>query len=435
MTDVRQFGLGNGHGDEAAAIKALREIVGRRLAEASEAGTALTVSDAITGALDGYARQALLGGRPPLDADAEARIRRTLYDAFVGVGGLQALLDDPTIETINICGHDNVWVLRRDGTKTRVGPVAGSDAELELLLREQGAAAARRGGHERRFDRAEPELSVQLENGARLHALMDVTDRVSASIRLFAPEQDTLADLVGKGEMTAGMAALFEAMVRARRNIVVSGGPAAGKTTLLGALGRAIPPRRRVILVEDTSELRLDRRDHPDMAKIQTRMANMEGAGEFDMNRAMRASLRLSPDVVIVGEVRGAEVVWMAKAMSIGIDGSMCTVHASDSAQALLRLVAYAMEPPALYPRGAAVALLASAVHFVIQLDMTPQGVRVVSSVREVVGSDGEQILSNEVYRPGPDKRAVPATPLRTDTLDRLAAVGFDAALLGRDRW
>ncbi|BCB74492.1 ATPase, T2SS/T4P/T4SS family [Phytohabitans flavus] len=190
-----------------------------------------------------------------------------------------------------------------------------------------------------------------------------------------------------------------------------------------------------MILIEDTSELRFDRADHPDMVAIQTRMANTEGAGEFDMSRALRSSLRMSPDVVIVGEVRGAEVVWMAKAMSIGIDGSMCTVHASDSAQALLRLVAYAMEPPARYDRGAAVALLASAVHFVVHLDFTAEGVRVVSSVREVAGTDGDQIISNEVYRPGPDKRAVPATPLRAETLETLATVGFNPAQFEWDRW
>ncbi len=439
MTDAVLRGPGNGRADghdgEAATVVALRTVINRRLADVAEAGQDLTTTQAITDALDGHARQALRAGRAPLDQDAEARVRRLLQDAYDGVAGLQALLDDPTIETININGYDNVWVQRRDGTKSRVAPVASSDAELEALLREQGAAAARRGGHERRFDRAEPELSVQLENGARLHALMDVTDRVAASIRLFPPEQDHLDDLVRKGEMTNGMAALFEAMVRARRNIVVSGGPAAGKTTLLGALGCAIPAQRRVLLVEDTSELRFDRRDHPDMLAIQTRMANTEGAGEFDMSRALRSSLRMSPDVVIVGEVRGAEVVWMAKAMSIGIDGSMCTVHASDSAQALLRLVAYAMEPPALYPRGAAVALLASAVHVVIHLEIIPGGKRVVSSIREIAGTDGAQIITNEVYRPGPDKRAVPATQLRTETLDRLAAVGFDPAVLDRDRW
>jgi Flp pilus assembly CpaF family ATPase len=416
-------------------VVALRAVIDRRLAGAAEAGREVTVARAITDALDAYARQALRAGREPLGQDAEAWVRRRLLDAYTGAAGLQALLDDPTVETININGCDNVWVQRRDGTKTQVAPVASSDAELEALLREQGAAAARRGGQERRFDRAEPELSVRLANGARLHALMDVTDRVGASIRLFPPHQDRLADLVGKGELTRGLAALFEAMVRARRNIVVSGGPAAGKTTLLGALGCAIPAQRRVILIEDTSELRFERRDHPDMVAIQTRTANTEGAGEFDMSRALRSSLRMSPDVVIVGEVRGAEVVWMAKAMSIGIDGSMCTVHASDSAQALLRLVAYAMEPPASYPRGAAVALLASAVHVVVHLDFTPDGVRVVSSVREVAGADGDQILSNEVYRPGPDRRAVPAGPLRVQTADRLAAVGFDPAVLHQDRW
>ena len=255
-------------------------------------------------------------------------MRQALHDTFTGAGGLEALLTDPTIETINIDGFDNVFVLRRDGTKEPVGPVAGSDAELEAMFRDMAAASARRGGHERRFDRAEPELSLQLPNGARMHALMDVSDRVCASIRLFPPQEETLDELVRRGELTRGMAALFDAMVKARRNIIVSGGPAAGKTTLLGALGNAIPAQRRVIVIEDTSELRFNRNSHPDMVRIQTRMANTEGAGEFDMSRALRAALRMSPDVVIVGEVRGAEVVWMAKAMSIGIDGSMCTVHA-----------------------------------------------------------------------------------------------------------
>src|SRR5205823_12968421 len=111
----------------------------------------------------------------------------------------------------------------------------------------------------------------------------------------------------------------------------------------------------------------------------------IEGAGEYDLARAVRASLRMTPDRVIVGEVRGAEVVQMAKAMSIGIDGSMATVHAGSSRQALLRLVTYAMEPPALYPRQAAIALIAGAVHIVVHLDRAPDGTRVVSSVREVV--------------------------------------------------
>ena len=439
MTTLAMHGPGNGRGHgmpETTAFEPLRDAVSARLKAAAE-GTAppVDVDTVIQQELDTYARQTIRAGGEPLDPDAEARVRQSLHDTFTGAGGLEALLNDPTIETINIDGFDNVFVLRRDGTKDPVGPVAGSDAELEAMFRDMAAAAARRGGHERRFDRAEPELSLQLPNGARMHALMDVSDRVCASIRLFPSQEETLDELVRRGELTPGMAALLDAMVKARRNIIVSGGPAAGKTTLLGALGSAIPRQRRVIVIEDTSELRFNRGKHPDMVRIQTRMANTEGAGEFDMSRALRASLRMSPDVVIVGEVRGAEVVWMAKAMSIGIDGSMCTVHASDSAQTLLRMIAYAMEPPAAYTRDAAVALLASAVHFVIHLDFTRDGTRVVSSIREVVGTDGEQIISNEVYAPGPDKRAVPATQLRTDTIDQLVAVGFDPAVLHQDRW
>ena len=444
MTELIMHGPDNGRVlpgiDAHAAFERLRESVSAQLKATS--GGALApqtqaddVDAVIQQELDAYARRELRAGRTPLDPDAEARIRRRLHDAFTGAGGLEALLNDPTTETINIDGHDKVFVLRRNGIKEQVGPIAGSNVELELMFREMAAAAARRGGHERRFDRAEPELSLQLPNGARMHALMDVTDRICASIRLFPPQEETLDELVRRGEMTRAMAALFDAMVKARRNIIVSGGPAAGKTTLLGALGTAIPWQRRVIVIEDTSELRFDRAQHPDMVRIQTRLANTEGVGEFDMSRALRASLRMSPDVVIVGEVRGAEVVWMAKAMSIGIDGSMCTVHSSDSAQTLLRMIAYAMEPPAAYSRDAAVALLASAVHFVIHLDATGDGTRVVSSVREVAGSDGEQIISNEVYAPGRDKRAVPATQLRADTLDRLAAVGFNPAVLDQDRW
>ncbi len=445
MTESMLHGPGNGrvdgHRAEAAAVEALHAAVGQRLADAADDGDlspqarAATVDELITAALDDYARQALRASRAPLDPDAEARVRRVLRDAFVGLGGLQPLLENEEWETINIDGCDNVFGVRRDGSKVPLGPVAASDEELIAMLRGLGAEAARRSGQERRFDHGEPELSIQLPGGERLFALMDVVDRVSVSIRLHPLKRITLTDLVGKGEMTAGMAALFTAMVRARLNIVVSGGPAVGKTTLLRALARAIPADERVWTIEDAYELSLSRTDHADLVRAQSREPNIEGAGGYDMSRLLRASLRMAPDRVIVGEVRGAEVVQMAKAMSIGIDGSMGTVHASSSRSALAKLVTYAMEPPALYPRQAAMALVGGAVHVVIHLAKVTDGTRVVSSVREVVDFDGEQIVSNEVYRPGSDRRAVPATGLRADTLDQLAAVGFDPAVLDRDGW
>jgi Flp pilus assembly CpaF family ATPase len=451
----------NGPAGESAAVEAVRQEVGERLA-AIRAGapldarvrTALThsvggqlpqdiasavldprfhaalVDVLVVQALDGQARQALRGGWKPLTPEADQHVARAVRNTFLGLGGLQPLLDDPDNETININGCDNVWVHRRDGTRIQVGPVADSDEELIELLRAAGA----RGAHERRFDIGEPELSMQLPGGQRLFALQAVTDRVCASIRLHPLTRVSLDDQMRRGQMTPGLRDLLTAIVRARFNLVVSGGPAAGKTTLLRTLIQAIPRLERIITVEDSYELALDKRDHPNSFAMQSREANIEGAGQYDLARAVRASLRMTPDRVIVGEVRGAEVVQMAKAMSVGIDGSMATVHASSSRQALLRMVTYAMEPPALYPRQAATALIADAVDFVLHLDRARDGVRVVSSLREITDTDGEQIISNEVYRPGPDKRALPATQLCTDTIDRLVEVGFDPANLNDDR-
>ncbi|MEW2144201.1 ATPase, T2SS/T4P/T4SS family [Micromonospora vinacea] len=337
----------------------------------------------ISNALDEYARDALHRGQPPLSETAEHRIRQALRNSFVGAGGLQPLLDDEAIETININGCDNVQVQYRNGRRARVAAVAHSDAELIEQLRDMGA---RLGAHERRFDPDAPELAMQLPGGARLHAMQVISDRVAVSIRRHPMVKVSLDDLVGMGELTPTMADLFTGLVLARRNIVISGGPAAGKTTFLRALASAIPVQERLIVIEDSRELSLDPQVHPDMISMQARQANIEGVGEFSLDQCVRAALRLTPDRVILGEVRGAEVVQMAKAMSIGVDGSMATVHASSSSQALLRMTTYAMEPPASYPRSAATSLLGEAVHMVVHLDRTPNGLRVVSSVREIVG-------------------------------------------------
>jgi Flp pilus assembly CpaF family ATPase len=392
---------------------------------------ALAVRRAVAEVLEGHAHEQLAAGRAPLAEPVEARLRQALVHSFLGAGGLQSLLDDDQVETINVNGCDNVWVHRRDGTRMRVPPVAASDDELAALLQDLGARA---GVHERRFSVDHPELSMQLGT-ARLHAMRDISDRVTVSIRRHRLLATSLDELVSLGVIDTPLRELFSAMVRARRNIVISGGPSVGKTTFLRALANAIPVTERLITVEDTRELLLDADRHPNLVAMQAREANTEGVGEFSLDQCVRSCLRLSPDRVIVGEVRGSEVVTMAKAMSIGIDGSLATIHASSSRQSLLRLVAYAMEPPALYPREAAIALIGQAVHFVAHLDRAVGGVRVVSSVREVLGDDGDQIVSNEVLAPGPDGRAVPATRLRDDTLDLLAAARLEPAVLDDPRW
>jgi Flp pilus assembly CpaF family ATPase len=412
-------------------VALLRPVVADRLAAAGPGQPAPSLPQILDAVLDDHARAALRSGAAPLTEPAEARVRRQLRDLFGGAGGLQPLLDNPDIETINIDGYENVHVQYRDGTRRQVAPVASSDAELIELLRELGA---RGGAHERRFGPDRPELSMQLPDGSRLHAIHIVSDRVGVSIRRHSRDT-TLDELQAKATISPGLRELLRALVLSRRNIVISGGPAAGKTTFLRGLASAIPSVQRLITVEDSYELALPRDRHPDMLAMQAREANIEGAGEFTVDQCVRASLRLTPDRVIVGEVRGAEVVTMCKAMSIGIDGSMATVHASSSRQALLRLTTYAMEPPAMYPREAAVALIAGAVHVVVHLDRATDGTRVVSSIREIVGEDGGQITSNEVYSPDHTRRAVPATRLRDDTLDQLIAVGLNPAVLEQDSW
>ena len=425
--------LGGEH-DAGLAERVRAEAAARMAAEVSAAGQAgsgrLTAGGraalcrrVIREVLDDDAARALAAGTPPLAADAEARLERAVFDALCGLGGFQPYLDDPLVENVNANGCDQVFVRYADGHRERVPPVAASDAELEDLVR---AVAARAGIEERRFDRGCPRLSVPLPAGGRLFAVMAVTARPCVAIRRDRLAAATLADLAGNGTMSGEVAAFLAATVRARKNILISGGTAAGKTTLLRALASAIPPAERLITIEDSLELCLDRDAgaHPDAVALQAREPNVEGQGEVSLAELVRWALRMSPDRVIVGEVRGREVVPMLNAMSQGNDGSMTTLHASSSRGAFMKLAAYAAQTEEHLRLEDTNLLIAGAVHFVIQLEYAPGGQRVVSSIREVTDADGRQVVSNEIYAPGPDRRANRAAPLRTATADELAAAG-----------
>ncbi|MFG1952479.1 CpaF family protein [Micromonospora sp. NPDC048830] len=381
-----------------------------------------------------HAREVIGAGRDPLSPQAEAALARALRDSFTGLGGLQRLIDDPQVEDIFANGCDNVWVRTTDGHTRRVPPVAASDEDLIDLVR---VAAARSGQEERRFDRGCPGLSLRLPGGQRLFAVMAVSKRVSVSIRRNVLHRVTLDDLVRRGELTAGLRELVTAMVRARKNLVICGGTGAGKTTLLRAAAGAIGPAERIVTVEDAFELGLDEdvESHPNTTALQQREPNLEGVGGIDMATMVKWGLRMRPDRVIVGESRGAEAVPMLLAMSQGNDGSMCTLHASSSKQALTRLAMYVMQAPEKLTFDAANVLIGQAVDFVLHLDVATDGTRVLSSVRQVLETDGTQVPSNEIYRPGRDRRAVPAAPIRAETLDELTAAGLNPDLLARDRW
>lgn len=389
----------------------------------------------LTDAAEEYTHKLLTDGQQVVAPDIEQMVITTVLNEVFGMAGLEPLLKDLQIENINVTG-DRVFVRYADGRRERLPPVVGSDTELVQLIRD---LAARSGVEERRFDRGSPGVSFQLPGGERAFAVMAVTARPSLSIRRHRFQHVTLAHLRETGTLDPGLESLLAAMVRARKNILITGGTAIGKTTMLRALAAEIPSWERLVTVEDVFELGLDvdEHAHPDLVAMQAREPNIEGQGEVSQAELVRWALRMSPDRVIVGEVRGPEVIPMCNAMSQGNDGSMGTLHSSTSRGAFTKLAAYAVQGPERLPLEATNLLVASALDFVVHLDK-PRGhddKRVVSSIREIVDADDKQIVSNEVFRPGPDLRAIPGVPLRTETLEDLAGAGFDPDEVERAQW
>ena len=415
-------------GDEAAGRPPMNGQDRRRFAEAI-----------LTDAAEAHARAELhntAAGGMLVTPDVEQRLIKQVLDEVFGLAGLEPLLADHEIENINING-ERVFVRCANGTRKRLPPVVGSDTELIELIRD---LATRSGVEERRFDRGSPIVNFQLPGGERVSAVIAVTARPSVSIRRHRFAKVDLAQLRELGTIDLALESFLSALVRAKRNILVTGGTSIGKTTMLRGLASAIPSWERLVTVEDVFELGLDEDVdlHPDVVPLQAREPNIEGQGGISMSDLVWQSLRMSPDRVIVGEVRGPEVIPLTNAMSMGNDGSMGTLHSSSSQGAFTKLAAYAVQGPERLPIEATNLLVASALHFVVHLDRPrdDDSKRVVSSVREVVGAEGTQIISNECWRPGPDRRALPAAPLRTDTVEQLVGAGYDPDLCDRrDGW
>jgi Flp pilus assembly CpaF family ATPase len=383
------------------------------------------------------ARTAVARGHAPMPHQAEDRIARRVLDSLFGVAGLQPLLDDPGVENININGHDRVFIRRSGGGNERGDPVADSDEDLIDTVR---SLAARAGLGERRFDPGHPMLNLELPGGNRLFAIMDLSRRPAVSIRRHLHQHITLDHLTRLGTLTPQVATFLTAAVRGRRNLLIAGGTGAGKTTLLRALATQIDPTERLVTIEDTFELFLDHDTaaHPDCVALQAREPNIEGVGGIDQANLVRHALRMSPDRVIVGEVRGPELVPMLNAMSQGTDGSMGTVHASSARGVFAKLAAYTAQAPERLGVEATNLLIAQAVHLVVHLALDrATGRRVVNDVVEVTGADGSLLIAgNQLFRPGPDNTAVPAAPPSGGLMDALAAAGYpDYTPAGGGRW
>ncbi|WP_159944618.1 CpaF family protein [Nocardiopsis sp. FR6] len=394
--------LAPGHEDDAlrdTAITLANQLTEQLVTVPGEAEDAEYVGRLVDTLLEDRARTALIRGEGELAALEEARLRQLVLDHVLGLGPLEELLVEPGVENIHITGSQPVIVDFGGGRRERRPAVVAADTDLVALVQR---AAARATGGERRFDMGAPILSMELPGGERLSAVMPgVAARPTVTVRRHPAQHLTLGNLARSGMVDQTARDLLVAAVRARLNVIVSGATNAGKTTLLRAL-LATVEAERIITVEDSLELGLHRHlPEADVVALQGRPENIEGVGEITLAELVRAALRMCPDRVVVGETRGPETLALLNAMSMGTDGSMSTIHASSSQQVFAKLAAYCAQSSERLSASATASLAGTALHLVVHIDTAAEGQRAVTSIREVVGSDGDQVLSNELYTRG----------------------------------
>ncbi len=372
-----------GDGGSGPAERLRRQLVGRLL-QRIERGTAGSLRDpsaALSEVRD------LLAETPDLDAlsaTERARLESQLVAELCGLGPLESLIVDPTVSDVLVNAPDDVWVDRFGRLERTSVRFEDGDHVLRLLGRLVGAAG-------RHLDEASPTVDVRLPDGSRLHALIPpLVPHPIVSIRRLRNVPFRPEELVAAGSLTADMCEFLAAAVRSGRNIVISGGAATGKTTLLNVLSTFIPHEERVVTIEETAELRLD---HPHVVAVEARLANVEGRGEISLRHLVKNSLRMRADRIIVGEVRGGEVFDMLQAMNTGHDGSLTTVHANSPSDALRRLENLVVIGGVELPSSAIRELLGATLDVVVHLTRFNDGSRRVTSVAEVEHDHGRLAL------------------------------------------
>lgn len=383
--------------------------------------------------LDARARTSLRLGEPQLSEVEEEEITvAVLAAAFSTAPAIDQLLERPDVTDLHVNGYDDVRLVTTDGVRERVTPFVASDAELIATIQ----ALARRGGHmEREFTPAHPRLDLQLPDGSRLAAAAWVTARPYLTIRRHSLVDADQGDLAGRGMYDQGVASLLRAFVRARWNLLICGGQGVGKTTLLRAMLHDCDRSERVVVLEQEPELHLDRMPerHDQVLVFMERPANNEGAGAITLADLSRTIKRFTPERIVVGEVRGPEVIDMLEAMSQGIAGSMCTMHADSSWSVFPRMAVYARAGGRDWATGDVMQLAALALDAVVLVSRTRDGRRVVAEIRHVDHYDpgSGQVVTDVWFRPGRDGHAAPnpTSPIPVGLLDELVAHGYDPSL------
>ena len=326
----------------------------------------------------------------PLTAEEQGRLVRDVVDDVLRLGPVQRFVDDPTVTEVMVNGLGPIYV-ERGGRLERTSARFADEEHLRSVIDRIVVGVGRR------IDESSPAVDARLTDGSRVHAILPplAVDGPTLTIRKFARDVLAVDDLVASGTLDPTVAAFLAAAVEGRRNIVVAGGTGTGKTTLLNVLSSFVPATERVITIEDAVELQLRQ---PHVVRLECRPPNVEGRGEVTTRDLVRNALRMRPDRILVGEVRGAEALDMLQAMNTGHSGSMTTVHANSPRASLARIETMVAFAGVDLPLRAVRQQIAAAFDLVVQLERGADGVRRITAVTEVVGLEGDVITLADVF-------------------------------------
>jgi pilus assembly protein CpaF len=363
-------------------------------------------------------------GRLLTDAD-RARLIEEIKNELLGLGPLEPLLWDDEITDILVNGPSQVYVER--GGKLYLTDVSFQDDQHLMLIIDRIVSQVGR-----RVDEASPMVDARLPDGSRINAIIPplALDGPSLSIRRFGKRRYAIDDLVAKDSITPDMVEFIRAIIRARLNVLVCGGTGSGKTTMLNCISAFIPVDERVVTIEDSAELVLQQ---PHVVRLETRPPNVEGKGEVTARELVRNTLRMRPDRIIVGEVRGSEVFDMLQAMSTGHDGSLCTIHANTPRDSMGRLEMMMLLAGWSIPQRAMRQQIASALNVIVHVSRLSDGTRKVMKISELVGMEGDMIMMQDLYefhRTGVNAQGkvlgqYRKTGIRSAYKDRIEAYGY----------
>ena len=361
----------------------------------------------------------------PLSVSERERLVNDVQHELFGLGPLEPLLKDPTISDILVNSHKTIYIERR-GKIERTNVQFKDDEHLMRVIERIVSSVGRR------IDESSPMVDARLQDGSRVNAIIPPLsiDGPVVSIRRFGSDPLKMSMLIDYKALTKDIADMLQMVVTARLNILISGGTGAGKTTLLNALSAYIPENERIVTIEDSAELQLQQ---PHVVRLETRPPNIEGRGEVTQRDLVKNALRMRPDRIVIGEVRGGEAIDMLQAMNTGHDGSLTTVHANTPRDALARLETMIQMTGMRLSDRAMRQQIASALNLVVQVARMSDGSRRVTSISEVTGMEGETITMQEIFqyeRQGVDKEGTVLgrfrpTSIRPRFAERLKACGL----------